>query len=48
MKNNFIDGQKLFNLIEGHSVYQGDNILSAIMCMMEGKDVKKIIPMKGE
>jgi hypothetical protein len=35
----WIDGDKLFSKIAGHSDYHGDSILSAIACMMEGKEI---------
>lgn len=33
---------EIYRLIAGHSDYHGDNILSALTCVAEGKDVKPI------
>lgn len=34
----YIDGNKLFSRISGHSYYHGDSILSAIQCAIDGKE----------
>lgn len=36
---------EVYRLIAGHSDYHGDNILSALTCVTEGKEVKPIIPL---
>ena len=36
---------EVFRLIAGHSNYHGDDILSALMCVAEGKEVKPIKPL---
>ena len=36
---------EVFRLIAGHSNYHGDAILSALMCVAEGKEVKPIKPL---
>lgn len=38
----YIDGDLLFSKIAGHSDYHGDNILSAISCLQEGKEILTI------
>lgn len=38
-----IDGEKLFGLIAGHSYYRGDDILSRIACMEEGREIGESI-----
>lgn len=35
---------EIFRVIAGHSDYHGDNILSALTCIAEGKEVKPIKP----
>lgn len=40
----YIDGDKLFSKIAGHSFYHGDDILTAISIMQEGKEYNKNIP----
>lgn len=37
--------EDVFRLVEGHSIYSGDSILSAFTCLSEGKDVKDITPL---
>lgn len=37
--------EDVFRLVEGHSIYSGDSILSAFTCLSEGKDVKNITPL---
>lgn len=39
--------QEVFRIISGHSNYHGDNILSALECIAEGKEVKPIRPLSG-
>lgn len=36
----------VYRLIAGHSDYHGDNILAALTCLAEGKEVKPIHPLK--
>ena len=36
----------VFRLIAGHSDYHGDNILAALTCVAEGKEVKPIRPLE--
>lgn len=36
---------EVYRLIAGHSDYHGDNILSALTCVTEGKEVKPITPL---
>ena len=36
----------VFRLIAGHSDYHGDDILAALMCVTEGKEVKTIRPLE--
>ena len=35
---------EVFRVIAGHSKYHGDNILSALICIAEGKDVTPVRP----
>ena len=37
---------EIFKLIAGHSNYHGDNILSALTCVSEGKIVEPIKPLE--
>ena len=37
--------REVFRVIAGHSNYHGDNILSALTCIAEGKDVKPVRPL---
>lgn len=37
----------VYRLIAGHSDYHGDNILSALTCVAEGKEVKPIKPLEA-
>ena len=39
----YIDGDLLFSKIAGHSNYHGDNILSAISCLQQGKEISTIM-----
>lgn len=41
-RTKYIDGDLLFSKIAGHSDYHGDNILSAISCLQEGKEISTI------
>ena len=41
-RTQYIDGDLLFSKIAGHSDYHGDNILSAISCLQEGKEISMI------
>lgn len=36
----------VYRIIAGHSDYHGDNILAALTCLAEGKEVGKIKPLK--
>ena len=36
----------VYHLIAGHSDYHGDNILAALTCLAEGKEVKPVHPLK--
>ena len=36
----------VFRLIAGHSDYHGDDILAALMCVTEGKEVKTVRPLE--
>ena len=38
--------REVFRVIAGHSNYHGDNILSALTCIAEGKDVKPVRPLE--
>lgn len=38
--------RNVYRLIAGHSDYHGDNILSALTCVVEGKEVKPIKPLE--
>ena len=37
--------REVFRVIAVHSNYHGDNILSALTCIAEGKDVKPVRPL---
>ena len=37
---------EIYRIIAGHSDYHGDNILSAVTCIAEGKEVKPIKPLE--
>ena len=37
--------EDVFRLVEGHSIYSGDSILSAFTCLSEGRDIKDITPL---
>lgn len=37
---------KIFNIIAGHSNYHGDDILTALTCVAEGKEVKNVKPLQ--
>lgn len=41
VNNRYIDGDELFKRIAGHSYYSGDDILTRISLMQEGKSPKK-------
>ena len=43
-RNKYIHIDDVYGLIEGHSNYHGDDILSAFTCLAEGKSVKSINP----
>ena len=36
----------VFRIIAGHSDYHGDNILSALTCLAEGKEVGNVKPLE--
>ena len=36
----------VYRIIAGHSDYHGDNILSALTCLAEGKEVDNVKPLK--
>lgn len=36
----------LFSKFAGHSDYHGDKILSAIVCVKEGKEIKSVRPLE--
>ena len=38
--------KEIFRIIAGHSDYHGDSILSALLCITEGKEVKPIKPIE--
>ena len=40
-----IDIDDVYRLVAGHSIYSGNDILSAFTCLSEGKDVKPIKPL---
>ena len=42
---NVIELNDAYKLIAGHSIYSGDSILSALTCLVEGKNVKPIKPL---
>ena len=44
-KNKYIHIDDVYRLIAGHSIYGGDDILSAFTCLTEGKEVKPIEPL---
>ena len=45
----YIHIDNIYGLISGHSNYHGDDILSALTCIAEGKDVTKpITPLDEE
>jgi len=45
----YIHIDNIYGLISGHSNYHGDDILSALTCIAEGKDVTKpITPLNEE
>ncbi len=39
---------EIYRVIAGHSNYHGDDILSALSCIAEGKEVKPIKPLEQE
>ena len=39
-QNGWVHISDIYRLIAGHSDYHGDNILSALTCLSEGKEVK--------
>lgn len=43
IKKGYIHIDDVYRLIAGHSNYHGDNILSALTCIAEGKNVTKPI-----
>ena len=43
-RNKYIHIDDVYRLIEGHSNYHGDDILSAFTCLAEGKAAKSINP----
>lgn len=43
-----INGNELFNMIEGHSNYHGEDILVAISVMQEGRTPKDIKPIDAK
>ena len=48
-KKGYIHIDDVYRLIAGHSNYHGDNILSALTCIAEGKNVTKpITPLDEE
>lgn len=38
--------REIFRVIAGHSDYHGDNILAALTCIAEGKEVKPVRPLE--
>ena len=42
----FIFLDDVYRVISGHSDYHGDNILSALTCIAEGKEVKPVKPLE--
>lgn len=42
---NTIPLDEVYRVIAGHSDYHGDNILAALTCIAEGKDVKPVRPL---
>lgn len=42
-RNGWVHIDDIYRLISGHSNYHGDNILAALTCLAEGKDVPKPI-----
>lgn len=38
--------REIFRVIAGHSDYHGDNILAALTCITEGKEVKPVRPLE--
>lgn len=42
-RNGFVHIDDIYRLISGHSNYHGDNILAALTCLAEGKEVLKPI-----
>ena len=44
-KNKYIHIDDVYRLIAGHSIYGGDDILSAFTRLTEGKEVKPIEPL---
>lgn len=39
---------EVFRLIAGHSNYHGDNILAALKCVTEGKEVNPVKPLSAD
>ena len=39
--------REIYRIIAGHSNYHGDNILAAMTCITEGKEVKPIRPIEA-
>lgn len=42
----FVFLSEIYRVIEGHSNYHGDNLLSALTCIAEGKKVNPVIPLE--
>lgn len=42
----FVFLSEIYRVIEGHSNYHGDNLLSALTCTAEGKKVNQVIPLE--
>lgn len=40
--------QDVYRIIDGHSNYHGDDILAALTCLAEGKQVNPIKPLQEE